>query len=206
MNLRTSEIVELSEFMDIEDDQTLNAATDALAETDNWAYCEESTDEYLAEAEGFSPTDEGVILVWPVDGTMTAQCGVDTVLIPWPGTETETESQTAATPEDIDGTWCPTPESASSDGCLNIALPIMTYRDGGLTQEVWHSPEGDSDDGCFNFSQGEQDSEEISAAAPLGFFCPAGIDLDLPDYYEGTDHPDQDRIWNSQTGVLLLRE
>ncbi|AIY02150.1 hypothetical protein ART_2551 [Arthrobacter sp. PAMC 25486] len=222
MNLKTGELAELSDFMDLGDAQVLGLATAALATTENWTYCTDAAAEYLAGAGAFSPTDEGVLLLWVVNGTNTAQCGVESVTVPWPGAgdsaeapmqepaEESTEATKAAAEEqpapvpaavvpaapaaaDIDGRWCPTPESAASDGCVAVALPNASYENSALVSQIRHMGEAD---GGFLF---------VGDGAPFGTYYPAGVAIDLPSYYAGGDLPEQDRIWNGQTATMMLR-
>ena len=108
----------------------------------------------------------------------------------------ETVEPAEPTAEDIEGRWCPTPESAATEGCVTIALPNAVYDD-TVTVELSEPVAGDPADG-FAFS---------TPGAPFGTYFPAGFEIPggTPDYYPGADLPDQDRIWNGQTGALLLR-
>ena len=106
---------------------------------------------------------------------------------------TEPVDEATASPTGIDGTWCPTPES-SDDLCVTIILPNATYED-GTTAELFLANE--DDDGVTEYGM---------ADAPFGTYYPAGVAVDIPDYYPGADLPDQDRIWNGQTGTLLVRQ
>ncbi|UQN13955.1 hypothetical protein [Gulosibacter sp. ACHW.36C] len=74
--------------------------------------------------------------------------------------------------------------------------PNPTFHSGAqaVTREVLN----DSAEGCVVISQGD---------APFGDFCVAGTELPVPDEnFTGADYPDQDRIWNSQTGWMYVRE
>lgn len=200
MNLKTGEHAELSDFMDLRDPQVLGLADSALQATENWAFCDEPVADYLAKAGAYSPTDEGVLLLWPIDGTKTAQCGVDSVTVPWPDANAPVE-QPAEVPDvaepaagDIDGKWCPTPESPAAEGCLTVALPVVSYEDSGRVGEL--APIG-MENGGFQFT---------GVDAPFGTYYPAGVAIEIPSYYSGADLPDQDRIWNSQTGTMMLRQ
>lgn len=199
MNLKTGKPAELSDFIDLADTQVQSLAAAALQKTENWAYCAEPVADYLATAGAFSPTDEGMLLLWPINGTNTAQCGVDRVTVPWPDPNAPEEApadEPAAEPaaEDINGRWCPTPESQSSDGCVSIALPNVTYENSGTVAELTHTG---IEFGGFQF---------IVPDAPFGGYYPAGVAIEMPSYYAGVDLPDQDRIWNGQTGTLMLRQ
>lgn len=96
---------------------------------------------------------------------------------------------------DANGYWCPTPESNDRYGCVTIALPTATY-DSGDTREL-------TDRGDLN---GDGGTAYIAPGAPFGTFYPAGTPITLPDYYAGSDLPDQDRIWNGQTAIMLVRQ
>jgi hypothetical protein len=106
-------------------------------------------------------------------------------------TEPQPEAEPSAGP---DGRWCPTPESEAQNGCVTITLPTASY-DNGTTEQLTDA--GDtSGDGGTNL---------MATGAPFGTFYPAGTAIVLPDYYPGVDLPDQDRIWNGQTNVMLVR-
>lgn len=94
-----------------------------------------------------------------------------------------------------DGRWCPTAESDDPNGCVTIALPTATY-DNGTTVELTDGGDEYGDGGTHFAMPG----------APFGTFYPAGTPIALPDYYAGADLPDQDRIWNGQTAVMLVRD
>lgn len=204
MNLKTGDVASLGDFMDSGDPQVVDRATAALAETENWANCQETVPEYLSRATGFSPTHEGVLLLWPVNFTHSAQCGVDKVVVPW-ASEAATAEQSAPAPqavpetaaslaEDINGRWCPSAESPASDGCVMVALPSATDEKTGQVSRIRHI-EGAGPGFLF-----------VGEDAPFGDYYPAGTTVDLPDYYPGTDLPEQDRIWNGQTATLMLRQ
>ena len=95
----------------------------------------------------------------------------------------------------VNGRWCPTPESQDRYGCVTIAYPTATY-DSGDTREL--TDRGDL--------YGDGGTSYIAPGAPFGRFYPAGTPIALPDYYSGADLPDQDRIWNGQTAVMLVRQ
>lgn len=205
MNLKTGEFASLGDFMDLGDPLVVDRAAASLAKTDNWASCQETVPEYLSSATGFSPTDEGVLLLWPVNYTYAAQCGVDKVVVPWASASTDAAEQAApaadAVPEaaapveeDINGRWCPSAESRTSNGCVTVALPSATDENTGHVSQIRHI-EGAGTGFLF-----------VGEGAPFGAYYPAGVALVVPDYYPGTDIPEQDRIWNSQTGTLFLRQ
>lgn len=204
MNLKTGELAELGDFMDLADPAVLALATGALEKTENWAYCPESPAEYLAGVGAFSPTSDGMLLLWPVNQTHAAQCGVEKVVVPWASATDAAEQATPApdavqetavpVAEDINGRWCPTAESPASNGCLTVALPSATDENTGHVSQIRHI-EGAGTGFLF-----------IGEGAPFGAYYPAGVALDVPDYYPGTDLPEQDRIWNGQTGTLMVRQ
>lgn len=115
---------------------------------------------------------------------------------PEPTPEPTEEAEPVA--EDIDGRWCPTPESPEGSACVTIALPDATYDDGTVVDITAHGTPTEADGG-FTFSM---------ADAPFGTFYPAGVPIPggTPDYYAGSDLPDRDRIWEGQTGTMLVRE
>jgi hypothetical protein len=106
---------------------------------------------------------------------------------------TEPQPEAAPAGGGPDGRWCPTPESEGNNGCVTITLPTASY-DNGTTEQLAEA--GASSDGGTNF---------MTTGAPFGTFYPAGTPIALPDYYTGADVPDQDRIWNGQTAVMLVR-
>lgn len=78
---------------------------------------------------------------------------------------------------------------------MTIALPTVTY-DNGVAQEICELVIGKKAGGTSYMVTG----------APFGLFCKVGIPISLPNYYAGSDVPGQDRIWNGQTRVMLLRQ
>lgn len=211
MNLKTGEAAELADFIDTAAPNALNAASDALKKTEKWAFCNESVAEYLGQVGAFSPTADGLLLLWPVNATHTAQCGVDSVTVPWldanataeassdasadPATQAPADAPVAApAAEDINGSWCPTAESPVDNGCITIALPTVSNVQDGTSYDISHV--GDDSDGL----------QFATVGAPFGTYFPASVAIELPSYYPGADLPEQDRIWNGQTGVLLVRE
>lgn len=97
--------------------------------------------------------------------------------------------------EIINGRWCPTEDSQQFDthGCVSIAYPTATYDD-GFTASIVDAYEAD---GTISYSLSD---------APFGTYMPAGLPIDAPYDIGFADQPDQDRIWNSQSGPLLVRE
>lgn len=205
MNLRTGEAAALDDFLDLSDSDTEARAATALKAAENWVYCEQSpADEtpagYLAKADAFSPTEDGVMMLWAPDPTSPAQCQVERIVVPWTTPDAPDAPDGATGPENgpatavgINGKWCPTPESTDTQGCVSIALPTATYED-GTTMEI--SAIGE-EFGGFAFA---------GPGAPFGTYYPAGSAIDIPDYYAGADLPDQDRIWNGQTATMMTRQ
>lgn len=110
----------------------------------------------------------------------------------------EPTAEPTSSAEDIDGRWCPTAESPATDSCVTIALPTVTY-DGGIVSDITqHGAPSETEDGGFSFS---------AVDAPFGTYYPAGTEIagGTLDYYPGTDLPDADRVWNGQTGTMLVR-
>lgn len=200
MNLKTGELAELGDFMELTDPAVLERATAALERTENWAYCQGNPADYLAGVGAFSPTGDGMLLLWPVNQSNTAQCGVEKVVVPWASATDAEENapvqEASATPsaEDINGRWCPTAEIPASNGCLTVALPSATDENTGYVSQIRHIQGA----GPGFLYTGEN--------APFGEYYPAGVALNVPDYYSGADLPEQDRIWNGQTGTLMVRQ
>lgn len=103
-------------------------------------------------------------------------------------------SKTQSAKSTVEGEWCPTPESAD-DRCVTVALPTVTWDDGVSDTLAGAPPQAPTAVTSYSFVD-----------APFGDFYPAGTSLELPDYYSGKDLLDHDRIWNSQTSVLLVRK
>ncbi|WP_209705015.1 hypothetical protein [Leucobacter exalbidus] len=120
---------------------------------------------------------------------------------PAPAAEESDETPQAAAeagppvPEDINGVWCPAPDSELDPGCYTIDVPNVTFPSGSTYEFMrmgW-----DEQRGMLSFSMID---------APFGDYYPTGMPLSIPDYYPGQDHPDRDRLWSGQAGMLLLRE
>ncbi|MGO2112473.1 MAG: hypothetical protein ACTH31_12760 [Pseudoclavibacter sp.] len=109
-------------------------------------------------------------------------------------TESEAAETTAPAGHPLDGTWCATPDSPTPGECLEVAYPTVYFED-GWEYEVEESGQA-AQEGCTDYYYAE---------APIGLYCPAGIEIALPDYATVTDVPGEDRIWNGQTGVLYVR-
>jgi hypothetical protein len=113
-------------------------------------------------------------------------------------TPTPTPTPTSANPEKargtVEGTWCPTKQS-NAKRCLTVKLPKVTYDDGS-SYTIVGKPFRQEDGGLQYSFEG----------APFGAFYAAGTKIDIPDHYSGADLPQQDRIWNAQTGDLFVRE
>lgn len=104
----------------------------------------------------------------------------------------------------VSTTWCPTDDSPE-DACLTISASSDTAStatfDSGTPMTLTRMP---GDDRCIDYIGG--DAGGISSQMPLGRFCPAGVDAQINDFYGVQDRPEQDRVWNGQTGVLYLRQ
>lgn len=205
MDLRTGEIAELDDFFDLEDMDSMGRAVEALYEHENWEFCETTPPpSHIHQAEAFSPAEEGLVLLWPTNTRPGPQdCPVDQIIVPWEDAGTADDDDQAseagaAVAEDVNGRWCPTPESSGDESCVTVELPDAVYDHGAEVGITEHGSPWAHDDGSFEFA---------GVDAPFGSFYPAGVPIpDLPDYYPGEDLPDQDRIWNGQSGVMLLRE
>lgn len=117
----------------------------------------------------------------------TAPAPIEEAPVPEETAEPEPEA-----PDGIDGEWCPTPESAET-ACVRVELPTATYDD-GTTAELFVG--GEQADGVIDYGMD---------GAPFGTYYPSGIAIEIPDYYPGADLPDEERVWNSQTGTLMTR-
>ncbi|UOQ56810.1 hypothetical protein MUN78_14230 [Leucobacter allii] len=171
------------------------AAGDANADTPN---------ELLVPDDGSHPLIDTDAALWNVvtgtdgaEGTSTAQVSRAWFLagreLPAAGEDGGAGGGTAAEPtvEDANGRWCPTPESFGG-GCLTVAAPTVSHETGGTSTIMSSWPQ----DGGLGIAL---------EGAPLGVLLPAGVAAPDLTGYPGADLPDQDRIWNSQTGELLLR-
>lgn len=108
----------------------------------------------------------------------------------------DTEEDGEFDPSSVNGRWCAAPDSPADDGCITIEWPNAAFDSGAPTLTISFVEE--DADGCVVLSQGD---------APFGTYCAAGIELPLPDEnFAGGDYPSEDRIWNSQTGWMYLRE
>lgn len=223
MNLRTGEAAELSDFIDPANPGVLNFIEELLTQTDQWHVCGDQIPDRMDSLAAFSPSKAGLHLYWAGSQSgLACSTGIVNILLPWDDATSESESDgeseadsvpsgesadppaepqetaPAAEPvaEDINGHWCPTEDSGSNYGCMTIALPIVTYDNTGQTAELTFV--GDSaGTGGFSF---------IVPGAPFGTFMPAGIPLNLDGMYAVADRPDEDRIWNGQSGVLHVRQ
>ncbi|MHA3683860.1 hypothetical protein ACXR2W_06355 [Leucobacter sp. HY1908] len=206
VNLETGEQAQLTDFIDVKDAGVLRRAETALRGTANWASCSDSAADYLSNAHAFSPGDEGLLLLWEVDSTSTAACGVDRIVVPWEDgassgvdadADARSQAERSAEPvvEDINGRWCATPESNNNQECYTIDFPNVTFPSGNVEQ-LSERDTSESAGGIGLFVPG----------APFGTYFPAGVPIEIPDYYLGADLPDQDRIWSGQAGRMLLRE
>lgn len=97
----------------------------------------------------------------------------------------------------LSSTWCPSADSPDRE-CMTVTGPsednlTVTFGSGAPLPIIAFPADG----GCQQYGY---------AGAPLGAFCPAGVPAEINDFYGIQDQPNQDRIWNAQTGVLMLRE
>lgn len=104
-------------------------------------------------------------------------------------------SATEPVAEEVNGTWCPSEDSPSGNSCFTLDVPSISYEDFDGEEEVQNLTV--NDDGTISMD---------GLGGPIGVYYPAGLEIDLPDYYDGSDRVEQDRIWNSQTAVLALRD
>lgn len=116
-----------------------------------------------------------------------------------PASATTTATATSTAPSSpaakgVQGRWCPTDGSVSTS-CLTVTRSTVKV-DGGATSTLV--------DRTFTTDDGGTVYSFIDA--PLGTYYPAGPALSLPKTFKGKDDPKQERIWNSQTGNLYLRE
>lgn len=111
------------------------------------------------------------------------------------GRDLPENSEEELSAEIINGRWCPTADSRQFDthGCVSIDYPTATYDD-GFTASIVDAYESD---GTISYSLSD---------APFGTYMPADLAIDVPYDVGFSDQPDQDRIWNSQSGPLLVRE
>ncbi|QZY51222.1 hypothetical protein [Leucobacter tenebrionis] len=101
----------------------------------------------------------------------------------------------ASGPETANGRWCEAPQSHEAYGCVTIAYPDFTIEETG---ETWpftgFSAEGD---GTIALS---------AEGAPFGTYYPAGTPIPAESLMGTADAPEQERIWSSQSGMMLFRE
>lgn len=95
--------------------------------------------------------------------------------------------------EALNGYWCEAPQSQNGYGCVTIDLPTYTVEDTGQTWDFTHV----DDTG---------DLVQLDTTdAPFGTFYPAGVAIPADSLMGTDDLPDQDRIWSSQSGMMLVR-
>ena len=105
----------------------------------------------------------------------------------------------------LDGTWCATPESNPAyGGCFVIEGDLVTADDGRQVRLEAHPVDDGS--GCASLTGTDLGASGPGDSGPIGTHCPAGLPIELPDYYTGVDLPDVDRIWNAQTGAMHVRQ
>lgn len=105
----------------------------------------------------------------------------------------------------VSSTWCPTADSPE-DTCFTVtgtsnADSTITF-DGGESMVLTRMSDGAD---CIAYSGNVLVAGELVPQMPLGSFCGPGDDAQINDFYGIQDHPDEDRVWNGQTGVLYLR-
>lgn len=149
----------------------------------------------LISLTGCAPEAEAPEPAQPKPVAPTPEASVEDTEVTDKAEEPEKEEPAAEpTAEDVNGYWCPTPESQDPFGCMTVELPNVIY-DSGETYELKY---GGEQAGGFNFSL---------PGAPWGVYYPAGWSIDLPDgYYPGNPSHDQGRIWNGQTVTMWLRQ
>lgn len=105
----------------------------------------------------------------------------------------ESSGDTPSGTDAVNGRWCEAPQSQNGYGCVTIALPSYTIEDTGQTWEF------------VSFTELGGTVQLDAADAPFGTFYPAGTPIPA-DLLMGTaDIPDEDRIWSSQSGMMLVR-
>ncbi|WP_277051109.1 S8 family peptidase [Ruania albidiflava] len=120
-----------------------------------------------------------------------------------PGSMSADRQPTELTAESTNGTYCAAPDGVDA-ACYTIDFPSITYA-GGDVYDL--RAEDATPQGCLPLAvEYESTDDDPNAGFPLGSFCPAGTSITLPDYVDGEDHPDRDRIFNSQDGSMMLRE
>jgi len=94
----------------------------------------------------------------------------------------------------LNGHWCEAPQSRNGHGCLTIALPTYTIDDTGQT---------------WDFTSVAETGNTIAIStvdAPFGDFYPAGVPIPAEALMGIADLPEQDRIWSTQSGMMLVRD
>lgn len=104
----------------------------------------------------------------------------------------ETESQESGS-EAVNGSWC----DVDGSTCFEVELPDVTYEDGSTYDITAHDSPWDHGNGVYEYAMID---------APLGTYYPAGVPLEGYDDSKGPDPIDEDRIWNSQNGLLAVRQ
>ena len=110
----------------------------------------------------------------------------------------DTASAAANGPEAINGSWCNTPDSLGLPGdCFEVEFPNVTLSNGNTVRIDEHGSPWETTPGVWEYAMID---------APLGTYYPAGVPIEYFDDSLGPDPVDQDRIYNSQTLDLALRE
>jgi len=111
----------------------------------------------------------------------------------------------------LDGTWCSAPDAGAPETCVSLDTttdPPTADLGGSFGPDLLVV--APLENGRLALTGGDCDAEAPDSGGspcyPLGEFVPQGTPIDLPDYYQGKDYPERDRIWNSQSGGVMLRE
>lgn len=97
--------------------------------------------------------------------------------------------------EVVNGNWCEAPQSQNGDGCVTIALPNYTIDATGKTWPFMHVADPQADGTIALDAEG----------APFGTYYPAGVPIPAEMLMGTADLPDQERIYSSQSGTMLIR-
>ncbi|MGO1849424.1 S8 family serine peptidase [Microbacterium sp.] len=116
------------------------------------------------------------------------------------------EERPSLADEALDGAW--RPAAGSAPGGVIIRGDDV-FRTSGQTEKIFQvTPDDDGTAFVDVIAAGYSScaAEVGSACAPLGRAIPAGTPAAIPGSYGIADVPDRDRIWNAQSGELLVRE
>lgn len=101
----------------------------------------------------------------------------------------------APTPESFNGRWCEAPQSMEGrTGCVTIAYPNYTIESSGQTWPF------------AGLTEQEDTVTLITTDAPFGTYYPAGMNIPAETLMGVADSPEEDRLWSSQSGLMLFRE